>query len=115
MTNTPGGQSTAGMGGCLDAEWQWWDARLNTAYKDLMALHRAEDAAAQGSFAPPLAPALRDMQRAWIAWRDARCGYDAAQWGGGTGAGPASAACLMETTAQQAIDLQTRLEEARNR
>ena len=46
------------------------------------------------------------MQRAWIEYRDATCAYEAAQWGGGTGAGPAFAGCLMRLTAEQALYLE---------
>ncbi|MFT5363966.1 MAG: hypothetical protein ACI9VX_001592 [Dinoroseobacter sp.] len=46
------------------------------------------------------------MQRAWIEYRDATCSYEAAQWGGGTGAGPAFAGCLTRLTAEQALYLE---------
>ena len=117
MMANPGGQSTYGMSFCLDAEWTWWDSGLNATFQALMALEKAEDArmTAVGAFAPSLADALRGMQRAWIAWRDARCAYAAAQWAGGTGAGPAVIGCLLEETARQALVLQTREQEARSR
>ncbi len=47
------------------------------------------------------------MQRAWIGFRDAKCGYEAAQWGGGTGAGPASVTCHLHETARQMLYLQS--------
>ena len=47
------------------------------------------------------------MQRAWIGWRDATCDYERAQWGGGTGGGPATVACLMRLTGEQALYLET--------
>ncbi|MEL7183429.1 MAG: lysozyme inhibitor LprI family protein, partial [Pseudomonadota bacterium] len=31
MQDTVGGESTVGMGGCLWAEYEYWDARLNAA------------------------------------------------------------------------------------
>jgi uncharacterized protein YecT (DUF1311 family) len=97
----PMGDTTLGMGFCLDQEWQWWDAMLNRAYAELRAAMLASDRSA----APPVsqAEALRDMQRAWITYRDARCAFEAAQWHGGTGAGPAAAGCFMQTTAEQAL------------
>jgi uncharacterized protein YecT (DUF1311 family) len=66
-----------------------------------MATHAEGDAGAKadGLTVPPVAEALRDMQRAWIAYRDASCDYERAQWGGGTGGGPATAGCLMRTRA----------------
>ena len=45
------------------------------------------------------------MRRAWIAFRDAACNYEATRWGGGTGAGPAAADCVMKLTARQALHL----------
>lgn len=112
MQQTVGGESTVGMGGCLDAERSQWDARLNDHYQQLMTKEKAEDAEMTeiGSSAPKQAPALKDMQRAWISYRDERCTFVAAQWGGGTGAGPAAIGCHMHVTAQQALFLQQMLE-----
>jgi uncharacterized protein YecT (DUF1311 family) len=62
-----------------------------------------------GSAAPPPAVALREMQRAWIAWRDAACDYEVSQWGGGTGGGPAWSQCAMQMTGEQALALEERL------
>ncbi len=111
MQNTTGGQSTVGMGGCLDAEREQWDGRLNATYQQVMASEKAEDAemADIGASVPNRANALRDMQRAWIIYRDMRCTYVRAQWGGGTGGGPATLDCLMNMTGQQALFLQSML------
>ncbi|WP_371157774.1 lysozyme inhibitor LprI family protein [Jannaschia sp. 2305UL9-9] len=113
MTETPGGETTVGMGGCLWAEAQYWDTRLNRAYTGLRALEQQADAddASYGLTTASRADALRDMQRAWIAFRDATCAYEATQWGGGTGAGPASNACWMMQTGRQALVLEARLSE----
>ena len=107
LENEMGG-TTIGMGFCVSREWEWWDARLNEAYGALMARHRATDAEA-GMNVPSLAQTLRDMQRAWITYRDAACDYERAQWGGGTGGGPATGACLMRLTGEQALALEGRL------
>jgi uncharacterized protein YecT (DUF1311 family) len=109
-TSAPG-STTVGMGFCFERELSVWDRRLNAAYQSLMAAERARDAAAArlGAPAPPLADALRAMQRAWIPFRDARCDYARAQWGGGTGAGPATLACLMRMTGEQALELEAEL------
>lgn len=108
---SPDGGTTVGMGFCLGAEWEWWDARLNATYKQLMEQHKAADAemAAAGATVPSLADALRAMQRAWLPFRDAACDYERANWGGGTGAGPATAGCLMVQTGRQALSLEARL------
>lgn len=103
---TPGGQTTVGMGGCLDRERAAWDGWLNAVYQQLHAKLAAQDAA-YVSAAPKQAPALQDMQRAWIRFRDAKCAYEASQWGGGTGAGPAAVSCYLHETARQMLYLQS--------
>ena len=64
MADTPGGDTTVGMGGCLDREWRYWDARLNAAYKHTMAQSKAIDSemADLGATVPSQSDALRDMQ-----------------------------------------------------
>jgi uncharacterized protein YecT (DUF1311 family) len=110
----PNGSSNAGIGFCYGAERDIWDARLNGAYETLLKLEEsnAAELAELQSAAPSPAAALRDMQRAWIAYRDAACEYEATTWGGGSGAGPAAAQCMMQLTAQQALALEARLRAA---
>lgn len=95
------GYATVVESGCYAAEADWWDARLNAAYRRVRASARENDRLGSPD-APAQAEALKQMQRAWIALRDATCAFEASQWGGGTGAGPAYAHCLMWQTAQQA-------------
>lgn len=103
----PGGYSTYGMGGCLDAELSFWDELLNENYRARMVQAKSadEDAALYQPELPSQAQALRDMQRVWITFRDAACDYERSQWGGGTGGGPATLACLMQMTGEQALRL----------
>ncbi|WGH77631.1 lysozyme inhibitor LprI family protein [Jannaschia ovalis] len=117
VADTPGGETTVGMGACLYSELQYWDDRLNAAYGTLRAAHAATDAEMRsaGGNPPSMADALRDMQRAWIPYRDAACAYARSQWGGGTGGGPASADCLMRLTGEQALRLERELEEISRR
>ncbi len=110
MEDTEGGMSTVGMGGCINAELKFWDEWLNGVYKALLAQEKADDAeigAGDGSV-PAKAAALRDMQRAWLPWRDATCDYERSLWGGGTGGGPATLGCLMRLTASQVFYLESR-------
>ncbi|MEM6587947.1 MAG: lysozyme inhibitor LprI family protein [Pseudomonadota bacterium] len=107
MRDTPGGNTTYGMGGCLSYEADYWDARLNAAYAEVIASARASDAEMK-EYAAHLATQeanLREMQRAWIIYRDATCDYEYSQWGGGTGGGPAIAACIMRETGEQTLYL----------
>lgn len=100
MQDTPGGWSTVAMGGCLDREYAWWDDRLNTSYRFAMAHARKTDAENAG-YGPSQVDALREMQRAWIPFRDRKCDWARSQWGGGTGGGPAAIECLLRETADQ--------------
>jgi uncharacterized protein YecT (DUF1311 family) len=107
MAATPDGSTTYGMGGCLDRELSFWDAMLNHNYQILRDKARATDAEMRriGASVTDLEQTLRDMQRTWIAWRDATCDFERGQWGGGTGGGPATYACLLRLTGQQALYL----------
>ena len=107
MTATIDGGTTVGMGGCLDREFQLWDAMLNAAYTEARSKAKASDEEMKqiGATVPLMEPALRDMQRAWIPYRDATCDFERSQWGGGTGGGPATIGCLMRLTGEQAIYL----------
>ena len=109
MDSFPGGSTTPGMAACFFEEGKYWDDRLNAAYKKIRAGAKAFDADMQdiGSSAASQADALRDMQRAWIAYRDATCAYEYTRWGGGTGGGPAINACHMNMTAKQALYLES--------
>lgn len=100
----PGGYSTVAMGFCLDQELAYWDGMLNDAYGQLRQAMRAADDGLPTHLAIQ-ASSLRDMQRAWIAYRDARCAHEAALWQGGTGASPAYLNCLLQETGEQALYL----------
>ncbi|MEM7075142.1 MAG: lysozyme inhibitor LprI family protein [Pseudomonadota bacterium] len=109
--NTPDGYTTVGFAACSRFEAEYWDTRLNEAYAGLMEIEQRLDAemAQLGSAAPSVALALREMQRAWIVFRDASCAYAASQFGTGTGSGPAAADCVMRLTGEQALDLERQL------
>lgn len=108
MAETPGGDSTVGMGGCLSAELDYWDLRLNSSYRLLRSRTKAldEQMKADGLQQPSMAAALLDAQRAWIPYRDATCNFEMSQWGTGTGRGPALLSCLMRLTAEQTLYLE---------
>src|SRR5262245_39127042 len=73
----PGGFSTQGMVACNGREWAVWDERLNRSYRETL-----KDAA------PDFATAVRETQRAWLAWREKRCRLPAIENEGGSIVGP---------------------------
>lgn len=93
----PEGQSTAGMIECGSRELAVWDELLNTSYRQLLA-----------AASPAMAAALRQTQRAWVAWRDQRCKLPALEHEGGSIVGPLTVDCLRTVTAEQAIWLKDR-------
>jgi uncharacterized protein YecT (DUF1311 family) len=107
MEVSQGGYSTNGMSGCTDRELEWWDDRLNAVYRATRIRLAALDAD-MPSYAPSQVEALKEMQRAWIPFRDAKCQFVASEWTGGSGAGPATLWCLMDETARQALYLEQR-------
>lgn len=89
--NMPANQNTAGTTDCYDRERKIWDAMLNENFRALSAdLDEKQKVK------------LRDMQRAWIAYRDTTCGFyhDKIQ---GTMATPMAAACVARETARRAL------------
>lgn len=109
MAENEGGYSTVGMGYCTGAEAEYWDGLLNVAYRQLSQQEKAKDRemAAISADLPETFAAMRDMQRAWIPYRDALCAYEYSQWGGGTGGGPAYSACILNETARQVVVLRS--------
>ncbi len=96
-------KSTADQNACIDREQMVWDDILNETYR------RLRDKLDSGQKTK-----LREMQRAWIASRDATCRFywDYYQ---GTMASPMSASCVNRETARRALFLLGFLLEAENK
>lgn len=90
----PDGSSTIGMSSCNRRETKWWDIWLNSNYTQLKNAMNPQDFAQ-----------LRDMQRKWIAYKDAKCKFEYDSWKGGSIATIIAAECFLKTTADQAITL----------
>ena len=103
---TEGGYSTLGLSQCQWAEAKAWDVLLNEAYGAAMAAAKGGDDADRDTpeFARR-AETLRAMQRAWIPFRDAKCAAEYAKWGMGSMRHIAASGCLMQTNAEQTIQL----------
>nr|WP_255434643.1 MULTISPECIES: lysozyme inhibitor LprI family protein [unclassified Paracoccus (in: a-proteobacteria)] len=81
-----------GRGPCLGAERDYWDGQLNDGYTRLMAAEVGEGA-----------DALRQAERAWIAFRDSLCAYEARSWASQPEGDMAGPACLTRETALQSL------------
>ena len=100
----PGGSTTLGISDCIVLETTAWDAILNEEYAATQALNAELDDAQP----PPIldrTDALRDAQRAWIAFRDADCTARYAMWQDGTIRTIVGANCQLTMTAQRALEL----------
>ena len=84
-------QSTAGQVACATREFAVWDDILNETFRRLR--DKLDD---------DQKTKLRDMQRAWITYRDTTCGFyhDKIR---GTMATPMAAACVARETARRAL------------
>ena len=106
---TPNGSTTVGMATCAAAETAIWDEFLNTTYQDLRAQMREMDA---DEYAGDVsrADALRDAQRAWIAFRDAECNFEWAMFQEGTMRTLIASGCMQNLTARRALELRVHME-----
>jgi len=110
-----GGETTLGMSMCLQDETTAWDQLLNEEYRETMAFMKAMDADEREYF-PEFAnreTALREAQRAWIAFRDAECALAYAEWGSGSHRNIAGSGCMADMTADRTIavrDMRERFE-----
>lgn len=104
----PGGDTTVGMSSCINSEYRFWDGKLNQTYQTVLSQAETMDQemAELGSAAEKQVPYLREMQRNWIAYRDAACQFEGSRWGGGTGGGPAAGNCMLQLSAVQVFWLQ---------
>lgn len=93
-TATPDGQTTVGMMTCTLREAAWWDEQLNRTYTAL------KEALQSDAF-----DTLRDAQKAWIAYRDASCAFEYKYWEGGTIRVLFHSSCVLQRTAERAIEL----------
>ncbi|MBN8533008.1 MAG: DUF1311 domain-containing protein [Rhizobiales bacterium] len=84
-------QTTIGMERCYLDEFRTWDVLLNRHYKDRPKAAGPDE--------------LQQVQRAWITYRDRKCGYFRVHYSGGSMARWLGAQCMMDTTARRAIEL----------
>ena len=105
MIETGHGFTTFGMAECTSRETEEWDRLLNEEYGLLRAKLDAEDAAETTEGFLDRSDALRDAQRAWIAYRDAECSLQWSRFQGGTMRTLIGAGCVLDFTARRTIEL----------
>ena len=91
---------------CADREMRAYDAEMNRVYR--LVLAQADSTPEPGYGAPP-AEALKQSQRAWIAFRDANCHWRATDFYGGTEQAVIHASCIALTTRDRLEELKARL------
>ncbi len=102
--------ATVDLNICAEQEFERADQDLNVAYKKVLGDIRGSEQA------KPHDPqswenALRESQRAWVAFRDADCkGLVPMPWGGGTGATGAVLGCMTSMTKSRTEDFLERLD-----
>jgi uncharacterized protein YecT (DUF1311 family) len=94
-------KDTATAVACQERETRIWDDLLNKAFQDA----RAHLDSATGG-------ALKDAQRAWIAFRDAKCAVSEKEYERGTMATVMVADCKLTETGRRAIEMQAIATEA---
>jgi uncharacterized protein YecT (DUF1311 family) len=90
------GANTMTIVACQMREEKIWDGYLNDWYGE--AVKRLKDD-------PDAAAALKDAQRAWMQFRDAKCDYWEKRYAGGTFASVATGNCMRVTTGQRALEM----------
>jgi uncharacterized protein YecT (DUF1311 family) len=101
-------RSTAEMNFCGDKALQAADEKLNEVYKKVLA-HIAESGIEAPYDSESWEKAMREGQRAWVAFRDADCkGAVPMEWSGGSGAGAAVLGCMTQKTETRADELAER-------
>jgi uncharacterized protein YecT (DUF1311 family) len=89
------------MNVCAARDYEREDKRLNQAYRDLVA--KLEQGKREK---------LRDVQRAWLSYRDLNCDFQSDDYQGGSIYSLIQSSCLAEMTKQRTKDLKALLEEA---
>lgn len=94
-------QSQLALNTCAARDYEREDARLNRNYRELVAKLDAERKSQ-----------LKEVQLAWIKFRDLQCEYDSTQYQGGTIYSLVHSACLLQMTKQRNKDLKAMIEDA---
>lgn len=102
--------STVDMLGCMSSETEIWEARLAKRFVALLEVYTLQDMDEDPIWA--LAPRLENTQAQWLAWRDAKCGFEYDKFRGGSMGRIMGADCRLDETAKRVFELEMLLEEA---
>jgi len=94
-------QSQLAMNTCAAKDYEREDSRLNKTYKELVAKLEKDRR-----------EKVKEIQIAWIKYRDLQCDFDSAGYEGGTMYSLVRSSCLSQMTKQRTKDLKAMLEEA---
>lgn len=98
-------KSTYELNTCADRAFQKADDALNAAYKKALA-HAAKNGMEKPYDSESWQKALRESQRAWVAFRDADCkGLVPMAWGGGSATSGEVLGCMIEKTEARTKEL----------
>jgi uncharacterized protein YecT (DUF1311 family) len=99
--------ATVELNFCAEKELDTADVALNAVYKKVLAFI-AKSGTEKPYDAKSWEDALRESQRAWVAFRDADCkGLIPMSWTGGTGATGAVLGCMSEKTKARTEELES--------
>ncbi|XSG83528.1 MAG: lysozyme inhibitor LprI family protein [Methyloligella sp. ZOD6] len=87
-------ETTADALSCYERHTAIWDRLLNDWYSE--ARKKLDSASSK---------ALRDAQRAWVAFRDKKCGFWTTRYSGGSYSSVIDADCIQEETGRRAIEM----------
>ncbi len=93
-------QSQADMNDCWGKEYKSADATLNQVYRQLVSKLDDEEKAQ-----------LKEVESAWLKYRDANCGFVADQYKGGTIRPMIDAICLAEMTKNRTAELRIQIKD----
>lgn len=105
QSETLGGYTVTSFDHCVFAEAARWDILLNEEYRQLRARLTTLDAASPVGLRR--VDALREAQRAWIAFRDAHCQLEWSVWHDTAKFSRVGPPCLMTVTAVRTFDLRS--------
>lgn len=94
-------QSQLAMNTCAAKDYDREDARMNKTYKELVSKLEKDRR-----------EKLKEIQIAWIKYRDLQCDFDSSSYEGGTMYSLVHSSCLSQMTKQREKDLKAMLEEA---